>query len=110
MRRIVSHRQVAYGEVIKTLVRVATTARDGYFEVQAPEGARDFLSSPKLSDQPSSPAASYSVVTADSSTAKKWPGRATDHSPPYSAIEVKNEWSHTSAPPVCLLYTDKDSF
>ena len=91
---------MAYGEFMKALVRVATTIRTGYFGVHVPAGAKDFLSSPKLPDQPWSPAASYSGVTVHSLTAIKWPGRATDHSPPYSAVEVKNEWSHTSAPPV----------
>ena len=65
IRRIFSHRQVAYGELIKTLVRVATTVRAGYFGVQVPEGAWDFLSSPKLPDRPWSPAVSCSVVTVD---------------------------------------------
>jgi hypothetical protein len=31
----------------------------------------------------------------------KRPGREADHSPP-SSVEVKNEWSYTSTPPVCL--------
>jgi hypothetical protein len=31
----------------------------------------------------------------------KLPGREADHSPPSSA-EVKNAWSYTSTPPVCL--------
>jgi len=29
------------------------------------------------------------------------PGREADHSPPSSA-EVKNAWSYTSTPPICL--------
>jgi hypothetical protein len=31
----------------------------------------------------------------------KWPGHEADHSPPSSA-EVKNAWSCTSTPPICL--------
>jgi hypothetical protein len=31
----------------------------------------------------------------------KWPGCETDHSPPSSA-KVKNAWSYTSTPPICL--------
>ena len=31
----------------------------------------------------------------------KQPGRDVDHSPPPSAA-IKNEWSYTSAPPICL--------
>jgi hypothetical protein len=32
-----------------------------------------------------------------------------DHSPPSSA-EVKNEWSHSSAPLMCLHGVDRDNF
>jgi hypothetical protein len=39
----------------------------------------------------------------------KRPGREFDHSPP-SSVEVKNEWSYTSTPPICLIYVDRDSF
>jgi hypothetical protein len=31
----------------------------------------------------------------------KWPGHEADHSPPSSA-KVKNAWSYTSTPPICL--------
>jgi hypothetical protein len=31
----------------------------------------------------------------------KWPGHEADHSPSPSA-KVKNEWSYTSTPPICL--------
>jgi hypothetical protein len=31
----------------------------------------------------------------------KWWGHEADHSPPFSA-EVRNAWSYTSTPPVCL--------
>ena len=39
----------------------------------------------------------------------KRPGREIDHSHPSSA-EVKNEWSCTSSPPVCLRGMDRDNF
>jgi hypothetical protein len=39
----------------------------------------------------------------------KWPGREADHSPP-SNVEVKNEWSHASSPPVCLNAVDRGIF
>ena len=38
-----------------------------------------------------------------------WVGNEIDHSPP-SGAEVKNEWSYTSAPPVCPHWIDKDVF
>jgi hypothetical protein len=40
-------------------------------------------------------------VTGALSVGVKWPGHEADHSPPPSA-EVKNAWSYTSTPPVCL--------
>ena len=36
-------------------------------------------------------------------------GREVDHSPPFGT-EVKNEWSYTSTPPVCLHGVDRDNF
>ena len=36
-------------------------------------------------------------------------GGDVEHSP-LSSAEVKNEWSYTSAPPICLNGSDKDSF
>jgi len=35
----------------------------------------------------------------------KRPGREFDHSPS-SSVEVKNEWSYTSTPPICLMWTE----
>jgi hypothetical protein len=35
-------------------------------------------------------------------------GREVDHSPPSSA-EVKNEWSNTSIPSICLYGVDRDT-
>ena len=43
----------------------------------------------------------YSVATGALSPGVKRPGRKVDYSPPSSA-EVKNEWSYTSAPSICL--------
>ena len=37
------------------------------------------------------------------------PRREVDHSPPPN-VKVKNEWSYTSAPPICLNYVDRDNF
>jgi len=39
----------------------------------------------------------------------KQPGCEVDHSPPSSA-EVKNEWSCTSNPPICLHGMEKEGF
>jgi len=44
---------------------------------------------------------SYSVGTAGPFSGVKWPRPKADHSPPPST-EVKNEWSYTCIPPVCL--------
>jgi len=35
----------------------------------------------------------------------KWPSREVDH----SVAEVKNEWSYTSAPSICLYGMDRDN-
>jgi hypothetical protein len=45
--------------------------------------------------------ASYPMGTRGSSLEVKRPGLEADHSPPSSA-EVKNVWSCTSTPPICL--------
>jgi hypothetical protein len=45
--------------------------------------------------------ASCSIGTCGSFPGVKWQGRETDHSLPSSA-EVKNAWSYTSTPPICL--------
>jgi hypothetical protein len=37
------------------------------------------------------------------------PGGEVNQSPPFSA-EVKYDWSHTSAPPLCLRGVDKENF
>jgi hypothetical protein len=37
------------------------------------------------------------------------PGHETDHSSP-SSVEVRNEWSYTSTPPVCLKGFDRDLY
>ena len=39
----------------------------------------------------------------------KRPGRDVNHLPP-STAEVKNEWSYTSAPPICLHGVDEHNF
>jgi hypothetical protein len=38
----------------------------------------------------------------------KQPGRDVTHPPLYSA-EVKNDWSYTSTPPICLYAVDKSN-
>jgi len=39
----------------------------------------------------------------------KRPGRKVDYLPPPS-VEMKNEWSYTSTPPICLCGVDRDNF
>jgi hypothetical protein len=53
-------------------------------------GRKTFFSSPKKKVQ----IGSYSKVTG-----VYFPGSDVDHSPPISA-EMKNEWIHTSSPPI----------
>jgi hypothetical protein len=45
--------------------------------------------------------ASYPVGTGTLSLGIKRPGREADHSPP-SGAEIKNAWSYTFTPPICL--------
>jgi hypothetical protein len=44
-----------------------------------------------------------------SSLGVKWPGRDADPSPP-SSIEVMNEWSYMSTPPIYLPGVDMENF
>jgi hypothetical protein len=37
------------------------------------------------------------------------PGRETDHSAP-SKVRAKDEWIHTSSPPICLHDLDREEF
>lgn len=48
-------------------------------------------------------------VCPDFSSGVKWPGFEVHHSPRSSAV-VKNEWSDTSAPSVCLQDMERDNF
>ena len=43
------------------------------------------------------------------SSGVKMPVREVNHSPP-SSVEVKNEWSYTSVPPIYLRGVDRDNF
>jgi len=53
--------------------------------------------------------ASYLIRIEDSFPRVKPPERAADHSPP-STVEVKNDWSYTSTPPIRLHGVYKDTF
>ena len=55
--------------------------------------------------------ASYSLDTgvSPSPPGVKRPGREAIHSPPPNA-KVKNKWSYTSAPPICLHSMNSDNF
>jgi hypothetical protein len=39
----------------------------------------------------------------------QWPRCEADHTPP-SSSRVKNEWSYTPTPPICLQGTGRDNF
>jgi hypothetical protein len=64
-----------------------------------PAGPKHFLLQNVLKGSGAHPA-SYSMVTAVLTVAKLL-GHEVNHSPP-STAEVKNEWSYTSTPPICL--------
>jgi len=72
-----------------------------------PGRSKRFFSSPKHPDQlrgpPIFPFNGYRGFFG-----AKWLSHEVDHSP-QSHAEVKNVWSHTSAPPVCLHGMDRDS-
>jgi hypothetical protein len=70
--------------------------------------ARGDFSSPKRQDQLwNQPSILFSGYRA--SLLVKRPMREFSHAPPSSA-EVKNEWSYTSIPPVCLHSMDRANF
>jgi hypothetical protein len=69
----------------------------GFYSWQEPE---IFLFS-ELSDRLWGPPSLLFSRYRSSFAGVKWPGLEVDHCPPSSA-EVKNEWSYTSSPSVCL--------
>jgi hypothetical protein len=69
------------------------------FESQ--QGVGDFFSSPKYPDRPQSPPTHLFNGVGFYFLESGGPGRDVDHSLP-SSTEVKNEWSYTSVPPMCL--------
>ena len=68
-----------------------------------------FFSSPKCPYRPwDAPSLLFSGYQA-SFPRLKWPGCEVNHSPPFSA-KCKNEWSCTSALPLCLHGMDRENF
>ena len=74
-----------------------------------PTGTRDFFSSSKRSDWLWGPFRHLFNEWRSYIPAVKRPVRAVDHLP-VSGAEVKNEWSCTIIPPVCLRGMDRDYF
>ena len=79
----------------------------GRFRVRIPPEAT--FVSPKYPHKLCANPDSHSVGTGFLLRGVKLPGYAGDHSPPSSA-EVKNEWSYTPIPPICLQGVDRDNF
>jgi hypothetical protein len=85
------------------------SVRGGQSRGSNPGKGRRFLSYPKHPDQLWSPHSTVSMVTGVLAFGVKRLGRDTDHSPP-SSVEVKNEWSSTSVPLICLPGMDRNNF
>ena len=83
------------------MVRDSNTGRGG-------RGKR-FISALKLPDRLWGPPSLLFDGTWGSFLAVNRPGRGADHSPPCRA-EVKNVWSYTSTPSICLHGVEKDKF
>jgi hypothetical protein len=86
---------------------MVTTLRDGGSGIRIPAEERDFFFL-KTSRLALGPTTSYSVGTWGSLPWTERPGRELDYSLPCRA-QVKNEWSCTSAPDICI-YTFMSSF
>jgi hypothetical protein len=92
-----------------TVVDIATRLRAGRSGVRIPAEVRDFSFLQNL------PYLLWGLVSLvfngyqGSFPGVKRPGREVNHSPPSSA-EVKNEWSYTSTPPICLHCVDRENF
>jgi hypothetical protein len=86
-----------------------TTLRAGRPRFRIPEGARGFCVPQNIRTVSGAHPASYSVGTGFFFLGVNRPWREVDHSPP-STAELKNEWSHTSAPTVCLYDVRTDRF
>ena len=65
-----------------------------------------FFTSPQTRSE--AHATSYSMRVSGSFRGENWVGHEVDHSPTPHA-EVKNGWTYTSAPPVCLHDMDRDT-
>jgi len=74
-----------------------------------PGVGKRFLSSPKHPDYHWGSPSLFLNGCLGSFLGVKWPGCEVDHSPP-SSVEVKNEWSCTSPPPICasIVWTGKN--
>jgi hypothetical protein len=75
--------------------------RAGWSEVRVPAVAGNFSLHHRVQNGSEALPSSYPMGTGALSLGVKRPGREANHSPPSSA-EVKNAWSCTSTPPICL--------
>jgi len=77
--------------------------------VSNPVRIKRLFSSLKCPDCLWGPPASHSLGTGVLSWEQRGWGVKVNHSPP-SSTEVKNEWSYTSTPPICLHGMDREKF
>jgi flagellar basal body-associated protein FliL len=83
--------------IVVVVVVVVVVGRSGF---QIPGGAGTFSLHHRV-QKGSEAHPAYSMGTGGSFPGARAAGRETDHSPPSSA-EVKNAWSYTITPPICL--------
>jgi hypothetical protein len=69
--------------------------------IRFPAGAGNYALHHRVQNGSGSHPTSHPMGTGGSFSGVKRPGSEADHSPPSSA-EVKNAWSYTSTPPICL--------
>ena len=77
--------------------------------VQIPAGTKEFSRLQNVQTDSGAHLASCLLDTGVLPWRIKQPGHDVDHSHPSSA-EVKNEWSYTSAPHICVHGVDRDTF
>jgi len=92
------------------VVYLATMLRAGQSTVEILVGVREFFLLQNCPDRLWSPCSLLFDGYQDSFPGRvKQPGREVNHSPP-STVEVKNEWSFTSASPICHCGVDREDF
>ena len=99
---------LAYTQQLDSTVREVTRLWAGGYKVQLLAGETDFSLLQNLQPGLKTHRASYSGVQGSFSRINQ-PGHESDHLPP-SRTKVKNEWSYTSFPTLCLHDIRRDKF